>query len=220
MPFIVERGAEWFQGMGTGKSTGNFLCGISGHVERPGVYELPFGVPAREILERHAGGVWRGRAAKAWFPGGSSTGLLPADKLDTPMDHDSIKAAGSMFGTGAMIVLDERACVVEASMIIARFYDHESCGQCSQCREGTQWLYQIFKRLEHGQGKPEDIDLLSSLASGMAPGRTICALSDAAAIPTHAVIKHFRGELEEHVRAGGCPLKGKAAARELAEAGA
>ena len=207
VPFILERGAEWFRSMGTEKSTGNFLCGISGHVERPGVYEVPLGMPAREILERHAGGVWKGRALKAWFPGGSSTGLLPADTIDTPMEHDAIKAIGSMFGTGAMILLDETACVARASMVIARFYEHESCGQCSQCREGTQWLYQIFERLEDGHGTSVDIDLLSSLAGGMAPGKTICALSDAAAIPTHAVIRHFRDELEEHVRLGGCPLR-------------
>ena len=111
-----------------------------------------------------------------------------------------------MFGTGAMIVLDATACVVRASEIIARFYDHESCGQCSQCREGTQWLSQIFHRIEAGAGKVEDIDMLVSLARGMAPGKTICALSDAAAIPTLAVVKHFRAELEEHVRSGGCPL--------------
>jgi NADH-quinone oxidoreductase subunit F len=211
VPFILERGAEWFRSMGTEKSTGNFLCGISGHVEKPGVYEVPLGIPAREILEQYAGGVWKGRALKAWFPGGSSTGLLPADAIDTPMEHDAIKGVGSMFGTGAMIMLDETACVVEASEIIARFYEHESCGQCSQCREGTQWLHQIFHRIEHGQGLQEDIDLLTSLAGGMAPGKTICALSDAAAIPTNAVVKNFRAEIEEHVRLGRCPLKGEGA---------
>ena len=220
-PFIINRGADWFRSMGTEKSTGNFLCGISGHVERPGVYELPFGVPAREILEEVAGGVWKGRALKAWFPGGSSTGLQPAAMIDTPMEHDAIKAAGSMFGTGAMIILDETACVVEASLVIARFYEHESCGQCSQCREGTQWLEQIFHRIEHGKGTAEDVDLLSSLAHGMAPGKTICALADAAAIPTHSVIRNFRAEIEEHVRLGHCPLKAGANSKpKLAGAGA
>ena len=196
VPFILDRGPEWFAGLGTEKSTGNFLCGISGHVERPGVYELPFGLPASQILEEQAGGVWKKRALKAWFPGGSSTGLVPADVIDTPMDHDSIKGIGSMFGTGAMIMLDETACVARASLVIARFYDHESCGQCSQCREGTQWLSQIFQRIVDGEGIMEDIDLLESLANGMAPGKTICALSDAAAIPTHAVVRHFRADLE------------------------
>ncbi len=206
VPFIVERGPDWFKAIGTQKSAGNILVGISGHVERPGVYEVPLGTSARAILEELAGGVWKGRKLKAWIPGGSSTGLLPAAAIDVKMDHDSLREAGSMLGTGAMIILDETACTVRAMETIARFYDHESCGQCSQCREGTEWLHQIFARIEHGQGRMADIELLSSLANGMAPGKTICALSDAAAIPTHAIVKHFRSELEEHVRAGGCPL--------------
>jgi NADH-quinone oxidoreductase subunit F len=217
VPFIVNRGEAWFRSMGTPASTGNFLCGISGHVERPGVYELPFGLSAREILEEVAGGVWKGRKLKAWFPGGSSTGLLPASLIDVKMDHDSIKAAGSMFGTAAMIILDETACVVRASQVIARFYDHESCGQCSQCREGTQWLSQIFRRIEEGQGQPDDIATLESLARGMAPGKTICALSDAAAIPTLAVIKHFRAEIQAHIDGKGCPLRASAPAPSAAQ---
>jgi NADH-quinone oxidoreductase subunit F len=207
VPFIIDRGADWFRTMGTEASPGNFLCGISGHVERPGVYEVPLGISAKTILEEYAGGVWKGRALKAWIPGGSSTGLQSAAVIDTPMDHDSIKGIGSMFGTGAMIMLDETACVVRASEILAHFYDHESCGQCSQCREGTQWLHEIFRRLEHGQGRAEDIEELERLSRQMAPGKTICALADAAAIPTLAVIRNFREELEAHVREGGCPLK-------------
>ena len=208
LPFILNRGHEWYRTMGSAASPGNFLCGISGHVERPGVYELPLGISAKVIVEEFAGGVWKGRQLKAWFPGGSSTGVLPASMLDLPMDHDGLKNAGSMLGTGAMIILDETACVVRASEILARFYDHESCGQCSQCREGTQWLHQIFRRLEQGGGRMEDIDLLDSLADGMAPGKTICALADAAAIPTHAVVKHFRDDLVRHVKQGGCPWPG------------
>ena len=123
-----------------------------------------------------------------------------------------------MLDTGAMIMLDETACVVRASAVVARFYDHESCGQCSQCREGTQWLSQILARIENGKGREEDVELLTSLASGMAPGKTICALADAAAIPTHAVVRHFREELLAHVRHGGCPLASGGPARELAEA--
>lgn len=207
VPFIIDRGAQWFRSTGTEASPGNFLCGISGHVEKPGVYEVPLGTPAKQILEEYAGGVWKGRKLKAWFPGGSSTGLVPADLIDTPMDHDSIKGIGSMFGTGAMIMLDETACTVRASQVLANFYDHESCGQCSQCREGTQWLNQIFRRIEEGKGTMEDIDHLESLARGMAPGKTICALADAAAIPTLAAVKHFRDELVAHVEAGCCPLK-------------
>ena len=214
VPFIVERGAAWFRTMGTESSPGNFLCGISGHVERPGVYEVPLGISARTILEEYAGGVWKERELKAWIPGGSSTGLLPASTIDTNMDHDSIKAAGSMFGTGAMIMFDETACTVRASKVLARFYDHESCGQCSQCREGTQWLSEIFGRIEEGRGTMADIDNLERLAKQMAPGKTICALADAAAISTLAVVRHFRDELEAHVRAGCCPLK-KAAPAEV-----
>ncbi len=206
-PFIVNRGADWYKSMGTAKSPGNVLVGISGHVEKPGVYEVPLGTSAKEILEDFAGGIWKGRKLKAWYPGGSSTGLLPASMIDLAMDHDSLKEAGSMLGTGAMVMLDDTACAVESMAVISRFYDHESCGQCSQCREGTQWLHQIFERIEAGDGRMEDIDLLSSLAHGMAPGKTICALADAAAIPTHAIVKHFRVELEEHVRLGGCPMK-------------
>jgi len=207
VPFIVEGGAAWYKTMGTEKSPGNILAGLSGHIERPGVYELPLGLPAREILEVYGGGVWKGRKLKAWIPGGSSCGLMPAALIDAKMDHDSIKAAGSMLGTAAMIFFDETACTVRAMEVIARFYDHESCGQCSQCREGTQWLSQIFRRIEHGKGRMEDIALLESLAKGMAPAKTICALADAAAIPTLASVKHFRHELEEHVKLGRCPFQ-------------
>jgi NADH-quinone oxidoreductase subunit F len=204
-PFIVDHGAEWFKTMGSEKSPGNFLCGISGHVNKPGVYELPLGMPARQVLDEFAGGVWKGRALKAWIPGGSSTGFMKPEHLDTPMDHDSLKAAGSMFGTGAMIILDETASVVRSARILMDFYEHESCGQCSQCREGTQWLSQVFARIENGAGRQEDIQLLEDLANGMAPGKTICALADAAAIPTHSVIRNFKHELEEYVREGGHP---------------
>ncbi|MCL4158114.1 UNVERIFIED_CONTAM: hypothetical protein GTU68_042981, partial [Idotea baltica] len=200
VPFIVERGADWFRTMGTEASPGNFLCGISGHVSRPGVYEVPLGISAETILNEYAGGVWKGRKLKGWFPGGSSTGILPASIIDTPMDHDSIKGVGSMFGTGAMIMLDETACTVRASRVLAHFYDHESCGQCSQCREGTQWLEQIFSRIEAGKGEPGDLENLERISKQMAPGKTICALADAAAIPTLAVLHHFREELEAHIR--------------------
>lgn len=203
VPFIMDRGAEWFRTMGTEKSPGNFLCGISGHVESPGVYEVPLGMPARQIMDEFAGGVWKGRELKAWIPGGSSTGFLKPDAIDTPMDHDSIKAAGSMFGTGAMIVLDETASVVRSALVLMNFYEHESCGQCSQCREGTQWLAQVFQRLHDGEGREEDLELLRGIANGMAPGKTICALSDAAAIPTHSVLRNFADEIEEYVREGG-----------------
>ncbi len=218
-PFIVRNGAEWFKSMGVPKSTGNFLLGISGHVNKPGVYELPFGLTARQIIDEVAGGVWKGRKLKAFFPGGSSTGLLPASMVDVVMDHDSVKAAGSMFGTAAMIILDETASIPQVMDVTARFYDHESCGQCSQCREGTQWLHQIFRRIAHGKGQMSDLDLLVSLSNGMAPAKTICALADAAAIPTLAAVKHFRHEFEECIRLGRDPLRNESQhAPELHEA--
>lgn len=203
VPFILERGSDWFKTMGTEKSPGNFLCGVSGHVEKPGVYEIALGTPASTILNEYAGGVWRGRELRAWIPGGSSTGFLRPEVIDTPMDHDSIKAVGSMFGTGAMIILDQTASVVRSALVLMNFYEHESCGQCSQCREGTEWLAQVFQRIHDGQGRMEDIDLLTDIANGMAPGKTICALADAAAIPTHSVIRNFRDELVEYVQEGG-----------------
>jgi NADH-quinone oxidoreductase subunit F len=203
VPFILERGADWFKAMGSEKSSGNFLCCISGHVEKPGVYEVALGTPASTILNEYAGGVWRGHNLRAWIPGGSSTGFLRPEIIDTPMDHDSLKEVGSMFGTGAIIILDQTASVVHSALVLMDFYEHESCGQCSQCREGTQWLAQVFQRIHDGQGRMEDIDLLSDISNGMAPGKTICALADAAAIPTHSVIRNFRDELVEYVQAGG-----------------
>jgi NADH-quinone oxidoreductase subunit F len=210
-PFIVERGGAWHAAIGTGDgkgggSTGNFLCGISGHVNKPGVYELPFGVTAKEILEEKAGGMWKGRGLKAWFPGGSSCALLKGSDVDVVLDHDSLKARGSSLGTAAMIMIDETTSIARVMEIIARFYDHESCGQCSQCREGTQWLAQIFRRIAHGKGQPDDVATLESLAQGMAPGKTICALSDAAAIPTLSAVKLFKDELIEAIRAQRDPL--------------
>lgn len=202
VPFILERGAAWFRTMGTEKSTGNFLCGISGHVEKPGVYEVPFGISSREILEDYAGGVWKGRKLKCWFPGGSSTGVLPASAIDTIVSHDDLKESGAFLGTGAMIVMDDTTDMVRVMEIIADFYDHESCGQCSQCREGTQWLHQIFRRILDGRGMAGDVDALESLARQMFPGKTICALSDAAAIPVLSVIKYYKDELEARLSGG------------------
>jgi NADH-quinone oxidoreductase subunit F len=217
VPFIINKGAAWFASIGTKGSTGHFLCGISGHVNKPGVYELPFGVTAREILDECAGGIWKGRELKAWWPGGSSCALLKGSDIDVVLDHDSLKTRGSSLGTAAMIMMDETACIARAMSVIARFYDHESCGQCSQCREGTQWLSQIFRRIEEGRGEVDDVATLESLAQGMAPGKTICALSDAAAIPTLSAVRLFKAELEEHIRLKRCPLAVAGAARSGAE---
>ncbi len=206
VPFIMNRGSAWFAGLGTANSKGNFLCGISGHVNKPGVYEFSFGITAKEILEQHAGGMWKGRGLKAWFPGGSSCSLLKGADIDVVLDHDSLRTRGSSLGTAAMIMIDDHTSMARVMEIISRFYDHESCGQCSQCREGTQWLSQIFRRIAHGKGKADDVATLEALAKGMAPGKTICALSDAAAIPTLSAVRLFKDELIECVTRQADPL--------------
>jgi len=205
-PFIVERGAAWHAAIGTQNSKGNFLVCISGHVNKPGVYELPFGVTAQEILEEKAGGVWKGRKLKAWFPGGSSCALLLGRDVDVVLDHDSLRTRGSSLGTAAMVMMDDHTSMARVMEVIARFYEHESCGQCSQCREGTQWLSQIFHRIAHGLGQDDDVATLEALAKGMAPAKTICALSDAAAIPTLSAVKLFKDELMQCIREKRDPL--------------
>ncbi len=203
---IIGRGAQWFASIGTEKSPGTKLFSISGKVERPGNYEVPMGTTARDLIEGHAGGVKDGRRIKAWTPGGSSTPFLTEAHLDTPMDFESVAAAGSMLGTGAMIVLDERDCVVEAAARFSHFYAHESCGKCTNCREGNWWAARIFDRLEAGLGRAEDIDLVDQVAKNML-FKSFCALADGAASPTTSSIKYFRDEYEAHVRLGRCPLK-------------
>ena len=163
------------------------------------------GTTARELIEGYAGGIANGRAIKAWTPGGSSTPFLTADHLDTPMDFDGVAAAGSLLGTKAMIVLDETDCVVDTTRRFTKFYAHESCGKCTNCREGTWWASRILSRLEDGLGRPEDIDLVDQVASNML-FRSFCALADGAASPVNSSIKFFREEYEEHVRLGRCPL--------------
>jgi NADH-quinone oxidoreductase subunit F len=206
VPHIFDRGAEWFASMGTEKSTGPGIFSISGKVERPGNYEAPMGTTARELIEGYAGGVRGGRSVKAWTPGGSSTPLLTADHLDTPMDFDSIAAVGSLLGTKAMIVLDETDCVVDSVLRFTQFYAHESCGKCTPCREGTWWLTRILRRLETGVGRAEDIDLMKDVGGNML-FKSFCALADGAVSPIDSSIKYFRDEYEEHLRLGRCPFK-------------
>jgi len=206
VPHILDRGAEWFASIGTEKSTGPGVFSISGKVERPGNYEAPMGTTARELIEGYAGGVRDGRSVKAWTPGGSSTPFLTADHLDTPMDFDSIAAAGSLLGTKAMIVLDETDCVVDSVLRFTQFYAHESCGKCTPCREGTWWLTRVLRRLESGVGRAEDIDLMKDVGSNML-FKSFCALADGAVSPIDSSIKYFRDEYEEHVRLGRCPFK-------------
>jgi len=199
VPAIIRNGASWFAGLGPEKSGGTAQFSVSGHVENPGNFELPMGIPFTDLLEL-AGGVWKGRKLKAVIPGGSSVPVLPADRImDCTMDYTSLQEAGSSFGTGAVMVMDETTCMVRVLRRISRFYMAESCGQCTPCREGTGWLYRMLTRIIEGRGQQEDIDKLVSVANKI-EGHTICALGDAAAWPVQSFIRHFRPEFEYMVR--------------------
>jgi len=203
VPWIIRNGGEAFLNVGKPNNGGTKLFSISGDVERPGNYEIPMGTPFSTLLEL-AGGVRAGRKLKAVIPGGSSMPVLPADiMMDCTMDYDSISKAGSMLGSGAVIVMDDSRCMVKSLLRLSYFYMHESCGQCTPCREGTGWLWRMMDRIEHGKGRPEDIDLLNSVADNI-QGRTICALGDAAAMPVRAFIKHYRHEFEHHIEHKTC----------------
>ncbi|HEX9794301.1 MAG TPA: NADH-quinone oxidoreductase subunit NuoF [Planctomycetota bacterium] len=211
-PVILEMGAAEYRKHGTEASPGTFLVGVSGHVERPGVYELPLGIRARTVIDDVCGGVRGGKALKAFYVGGSSTGLLPAEHADVALDHDSVRKLGVMLGTGGLIAMDEDTCIVRATKVLADFYDHETCGQCSQCRIGMEWSHQIIGRIEAGQGRPDDVDTLLELIDNYSGGKTICAFADGAAMPYRTAILAFRDEWDAHVRLGGCPFESSARA--------
>ena len=203
VPFIINHGGDAFLALGKPNNGGTKIFSVSGDVTHPGNYEVPLGTPFAKLLEL-AGGMRDGRTIKAVIPGGSSMPVLPGDlMMATDMDYDSIAKAGSMLGSGAVIVMDETRCMVRCLERLSYFYYEESCGQCTPCREGTGWLYRVVHRIEHGQGKPEDLDLLNSVADNI-QGRTICALGDAAAMPVRAFIKHFRSEFEHHIEHKHC----------------
>ena len=198
VPWLIRNGGEAFLNLGRPNNGGTKIFSVSGDVERPGNFEVKLGTPFSELLEM-AGGVRGGNALKAVIPGGSSMPVLPADiMMATDMDYDSIAKAGSMLGSGAVIVMDETRCMVRCLQRLSYFYYEESCGQCTPCREGTGWLYRMVHRIEHGKGVPEDLDVLLSVADNIA-GRTICALGDAAALPVKSFIKHFRDEFQYHI---------------------
>ncbi|MFQ5894729.1 MAG: NADH-quinone oxidoreductase subunit NuoF [Nitrospinota bacterium] len=206
LPDIVLKGPEWFRSIGIDeKNTGTRMYCLSGHVERPGIYELPLGITLREMIEEHAGGVRGGKKLKAVIPGGVSAPLLTAEEADVRMDFDSLARAGSMGGSGGVIVMDETTCMVQAAYKVARFFEHESCGQCSVCREGTGWASQILRRIENGRGRPDDLDTLAGLLPNM-QGNTICVLSDACSMAVGSSLQKFRAEYEAHIREGQCPL--------------
>ena len=214
IPTIIRRGAKWFSGLGVEGSGGTAIFSVSGHVEKPGNYELALGIPFKDLLAL-AGGVWKGRELKAVIPGGSSVPVCPAELInDVTMDFDSLKKIGSSFGTGAMVVMDETTCMVSMLRRISRFYTAESCGQCTPCREGTGWLYRVLTRITEGKGRPEDLDMLVDVANKI-EGHTICALGDAAAWPVQSFLKHYRHEFQymiEHAGRSIVESQGKAAA--------
>ena len=199
VPAIIRNGAAWFAALGPEGSGGTALFSVSGHVEKPGNYELPMGIPFKELLEI-AGGMLGGRKLKAVIPGGSSVPVLPGEIImNCTMDYNSLSEAGSSFGTGAVMVMDETTCMVKVLRRISRFYMAESCGQCTPCREGTGWLYRMLTRIVEGRGSEEDIDKLLDVANKI-EGHTICALGDAAAWPVQSFLKHYRHEFEYMVR--------------------
>jgi NADH-quinone oxidoreductase subunit F len=206
VPWIIRNGGDAFLAMGKPNNGGTKIFSVSGHVERPGNYEVKLGTPFAKLLEM-AGGMRGGRKLKGCIPGGSSMPVLPAEiMLQTDMDYDSIAKAGSMLGSGAVICMDETTCMVRALLRLSYFYHEESCGQCTPCREGTGWLYRVVHRIEHGKGRPEDLDLLNSVADNI-QGRTICALGDAAAMPVRAFIKHYRHEFAYHIEHKRCMVE-------------
>lgn len=208
VPPIITRGAEWFASLGPEKNGGPKLYCVSGHVKRPGVYEAPMHVTLRELIydEKYAGGIRNGHQLKAVIPGGSSVPILLPHQLDVPASFDGVVSAGSMLGSAGMIVMDETTCMVWAAENLLYFYKHESCGKCTPCREGGDWLHKLLGRIERGEGQMKDIDLLLSVANNIT-GKTLCAFGDAAATPVLTTVGLFREEFEAHVREGRCTLK-------------
>ena len=199
LPWIVDQGAAKYAAMGTEKSKGTKLFSVSGHIRKPGVYEVEMGYPLKRLLEEDCGGIPGGRKLKGVIPGGASMPVLRGDEIEeVRLDYESLQAAGSLLGSGGVIVMDDSTCMVKAAWNIARFFAHESCGQCTPCREGCHWMEKIFLRVENGQGRREDLDLILNI-SGNIMGNTICPFGDAAAMPAAAFIKKYREEFEDHI---------------------
>lgn len=203
IPHIVNKGPKWFASIGPEKSPGPKIFGVSGHVKKPGLYELPMGTTAREVIYTHAGGIRNDRKLKAFIPGGVSAPMLTEKDLDTSMDFDSMAAKGTMLGSAGIIVMDDTTCIVKVAMRTMGFFRHESCGKCTPCREGTDWTYKVLHRIEHGQGKEGDVELLESLCGNIF-GRTFCPLGDGAVMALRGALKNFRDEFVEHVKNKRC----------------
>ncbi|HYM09426.1 MAG TPA: NADH-quinone oxidoreductase subunit NuoF [Bryobacterales bacterium] len=205
-PWIILKGGAAYAELGTKKNGGTRLFCLSGRLNRPGVYELPMGFPLPRMIEEVGGGIPNGKKLKAVIPGGSSCPVLKAEEINLPMDYDSLQQAGSMLGSGGVVVMDEDTCMVKMALRIMRFYQHESCGWCIPCREGTMWLRKLLARFHAGGGEARDINLIGELAQNML-GRTFCPLGDAAALPTISIVKKFRHEFEDHLNGRPCPYE-------------
>ncbi|MBB5576654.1 NADH-quinone oxidoreductase subunit NuoF [Rhizobium paranaense] len=205
VPHIVMRGADWFRDVGPEKSPGPKLYCLSGQVRRPGLFELPMGIPLRELVEDHAGGALPERKIKAVIPGGVSAPLIPERGLDVGMDFDSLAAVGSMLGSAGVIVIDDSTCVVRVATRIIEFFHHESCGKCTPCREGLNWVVKVLRRIEAGEGAPGDLEQLKALCKGIF-GNTFCALGDGAAMGLRAALEHFESEFVAHIEERRCPF--------------
>jgi len=214
VPPIILQGGEWFASLGTPKNGGTRLYCLNGHINNPGVYELPVGFNLLRMINEVGGGIWKGRKLKAVTPGGSSCPILKAEECDIAMDFDTLMKAGSMLGSGGVVILDDQTCMVKYALRTIKFYQHESCGWCIPCREGTDWLKKSLTRFHAGAGLKKDIDNIQYLAENML-GRTFCALGDAAAMPTISIVKKFRNEFEDHLEGRPCPYDPEAVTQQL-----
>ncbi|HUN89504.1 MAG TPA: NADH-quinone oxidoreductase subunit NuoF [Terriglobales bacterium] len=214
VPPIINQGGQWYAELGAPKNGGTRLFCLSGHINNPGVFELPMGYNLLKMINDVGGGVWNNRKLKAVTPGGSSCPVITAEECDVPMDFDSLMKIGSMLGSGGVVVLDDRTCMVKYAQRIMRFYQHESCGWCIPCREGTDWLKKSLDRFHAGGGVRKDIDNIQYLSENML-GRTFCPLGDAAALPTISIVKKYREEFEAHLEGRPCPFEPEGAVRQL-----
>ncbi len=206
VPHIMLKGGAWFAGVGSEKCPGTRIISLSGHVHKPGYYELPMGITFREVIYEHGGGIRGGRKLKAFIPGGASAACLVPEHLEVKMDYDAVAAAGSMLGSSALMVMDDTTCMVKVAARLMRFFVHESCGKCTPCREGTEWLLRLLQRIEAGEGKLSDIDLLRELCDHIS-GKTFCPLGEGALGPVRGTLIHFEDEYRAHIEQKCCPLK-------------
>ena len=207
LPHIIQFGADWFKGLGKFEDSGTKLFGVSGRVRNPGLWELPMGTTAREVIETHAGGMCDGYQLKGYLPGGGSTDFMLPEHLDTPMDYDAIGRQGSRMGTATIIVLDDKSCPVRMVLNLVKFFSRESCGWCTPCRDGLPWTVDLLESIENGHGKLEDIGRLEELARFYGIGNTYCALAPGAAEPLESALRYFRGDFEQHITGGCCPYR-------------